>query len=474
MLRAALYSRVSKDKSESRSVAEQNQAGRDAARENGWTLAAEYAETVSASRYTRRERPEWNRLQSDISAGRYGVVILWESSRGSRRLTNWSAFLDSCRQTGTKVHVVSQGVTYDLSKPQDWRVLASEGISSVTESDMTSLRMKRVYINAVAEGRPLGRIPHGYARRYDPATRAAEQYPDDHAPLVAEVVGRIAASEAISRIVADLAARGIVSPTGRPRWSRSSVIGLVSVTYLGMRRGPDGALINANWPAIVAEDVYWAAVAVLADPARKRQADGRGGIRPGRVRWLLSYVATCAKCGAPLNVQMRRVPMYRCSSSAGGCAYAPVEWLDWLVSAAIVAWCSRPAIFEVLTAVDSSESVSARGEAQSERERLASFEAQAVAGSISAESFAVIARGIERRITELEKVANEAGVSPALRDLLRDAEQSDDRARVIGAMWESMPLAVRRSVVRTLCDVTLAPAGEHAADSPWRVRMHWR
>jgi site-specific DNA recombinase len=472
VIRAALYARVSKG-NDGRSVSEQNEAGRIAAREHGWNLAAEYAESVSASRYTRRARPEWDRLQADISAGRFGAVILWESSRGSRRLTNWSAFLDSCRAAGTLIHVVSQGTTYDLGKPQDWKSLAGEGIDNVSESDKTSLRVKRAYAAAYTEGRPMGRTPYGYLRRYDPVTKAATQLPDANAPLVAEVIGRIAASEAISRIVASLAARGVLSPTGRPRWSRSSVIGLVSVTYIGKRRVA-GALVDAGWEPLVSEETYWAAVRVLADPARKAQADGRGGIRPGRARWLLSYLAHCGKCGAPLNVQMRRVPFYRCSSSAGGCAYAPVEWLDWLVSAAIVAWCARPPIFAVLTASDDSESVSARGEAQSERERLAGFERAAVAGEISAESFATIARGIEARIAELERRAESAGVSPALRDLLRDAEQSDDRAAIIGQMWESMPLAVRRSVVRTLCDVTLAPAGEHAADSPYRVRMNWR
>jgi hypothetical protein len=41
-------------------------------------------------------------------------------------------------------------------------------------------------------------------------------------------------------------------------------------------------------------------------------------------------------------------------------------------------------------------------------------------------------------------------------------------------MQESMPLAARRKVVSTLADVTLAPAGEFGADSPYRVRMRFR
>jgi site-specific DNA recombinase len=476
VLRAALYARVSDDKGgQSRSVEEQNAAGRLAAAEHGWTLT-EYAESGSASRYTTRVRPEWGRLQDDVRAGRLDVVCLWEPSRGGRELEAWAAFLNIARAAGCQVYVTSHHQLYDLHRARDWRSLAEDGVDSAYESDKTSLRVRRAYANAYAAGRPMGRAAYGYLRRYGPH-REPEQYPDpETAPIVREIIGRIAASEAISAIVAHLFARGIVSPTGQPRWARNSVIRLVKdgLVYIAKRRGADGTLLDADWEPLVPSDVYWAAVRVLADPARKAQADRRGGVRPGAARWMCSYIARCA-CGAPLNVVSRKAgPVYRCSTSGAGCASAPVDWLDWLVSAAIVAWCSKPPIFAELTRVDDDGAASARGEAAAERERLAGLEAQCAAGEISGASFARMASLIEDRLAELEKAA-ESGTSPVLRQLLSGAESNNEnRENIIRSCFETMSLSAKRRVISTLCEISLSPAGEFAADNPWRVSIRWR
>jgi DNA invertase Pin-like site-specific DNA recombinase len=488
--RAGLYQRVSDDKAgQSRSVAQQDAAGQAAASRYGWKVVKIYSEagSASASRYARRDRPKWEQLRSDVRAGRLDIVILWEPSRGSRKLADWSEFLDDCRAAHCKVYVTAYDHLYDLENARDWRSLAEDGIDSGFESEKNSLRSKRGHAGAVAEGKPMGRIPYGYARRYDPVTRQAEQYPNpDTAPVVREVIGRIAASEPVSKIVAGLSGRGIPSPTGRERWARSSVTALVlnGVVYIGKRRHNGGPLLDGNWPALVDEDVYWAAVNVLRDPARKSAADGRGGVRPGAAKWLLSYVARCGKCGAPLNVTSRivrreRVHYYRCSSSRGGCAVAPVEWMDSLVTAAIVRWCARPGVYEAITGGDDREAVAAREEAAAERARLADFEAQAVAGSIRPESFARIAAGIEGRIAELEQRATHLTAPPALRDLLaatpRDAGR-EAREADIADRWAEMPLASRRHVVSVLAKPTLRPSGRKPGVvlDEFRVSMNLR
>ena len=38
----------------------------------------------SASRFATRERKDWARLLADLAAGRFGVLMLWEASRGDR------------------------------------------------------------------------------------------------------------------------------------------------------------------------------------------------------------------------------------------------------------------------------------------------------------------------------------------------------------------------------------------------------
>ena len=187
---------------------------------------------------------------------------MWETSRGGRELELWARALNLCRETGTLIYITSQDTVYDTSKSQDWKSIAGEGIDNVMESERLSLRVKRAYSAAYAAGKPMGRTPWGFSRSYT-ATREPEQHPHpDRAPLVAEIIGRIAKSEPIARISDDLFARGIASPSGQPRWTRISIVSLVSPAYLGKRR-VNGQLVDANWPALISEDLYFSARRVL-------------------------------------------------------------------------------------------------------------------------------------------------------------------------------------------------------------------
>jgi hypothetical protein len=411
------------------------------------------------------------------------VVVLYEPSRGDRKLTGWSQFLDECRARSVKVHITSHRHTYDLSNARDWRTLADEGVSSAYESEQTSMRIRRDMADAAARGIPHGRLAYGYMRRYDPDTRAVQQLPDPRTgPIAAEIITRIAGGDSVTAIQRDRVSRGIPSPTGGERWARSTICRMVleGACYIGKRRHNGGALLDGNWPALVDESVYWRAVAVLSDPARKTLADGRGGIRPGAAKWLLSFIASCAKCGAPLSVTRRTrggkvIPHYRCSSSAGGCAVCPVEFMDHCVTEAVFHWITNaPGVWEGLMAPDDSDASAARDELAAERNRLDQFEREAIDGRISPDSFARIARGIEARIAELEQLSVNRPTNPALRDLLAPGNRPDLLRRV----WDGMPLTARRSVLRTLFAepgyIRLAPAASHArALDPSRIKLRF-
>jgi DNA invertase Pin-like site-specific DNA recombinase len=499
--RAGIYDRVSDDQGgRSRSTEQQGTDNQTAADSEGWSVVARYQEPDrSASRFARKPRPEWDRLLADVKAGRLDAVVLWEPSRGDRKLTGWSGFLDLCRERGVLVHVTSHRHTYDLTNARDWRSLAEDGVDSAWESEKTSLRIRRDMADAAARGIPHGRLAYGYSRRYDPVTRelVAQEPHSEQAPVVREIIGRIAAGEAISVLVSDLTARGVPTPTGGSRWARSTVqrIVLAGVCYIGKRRHNGSPLLDGNWPALVDKETYWRAVAVLSDPARKKAADRRGGIRPGAAKWLLSYVARCGKCGAPLSVQYREsaypfsmqyrmrdgkreVPFYRCSSSAGGCAVAPVEWLDGVVAGEIVRYLAEPGRYK--PEGSDKEAQRYRDEAAAERARLAEFEAEAKAGRISAASFARIAGGIEERIGELDARANEASADSAVSPLLA-ARGNDPRALTAHrrlhmlVRWEEMPLAAQRRAVRVLAEPTLAPTGRGGDPlSPNRLSMNFK
>ena len=203
--------------------------------------------------------------------------MLWESSRGDRKLATWAAFLDACRETNTRIYVTSQARLFDMRNGYDWKELAGQGVDSAFEPEKTSLRTRRGVNDAAEAGIPYGRIPYGYARTYtrEPgrARPLPHQYPHpDEAPVVREVITRIAQGEAVNRVERDLYARGIFRRDGR-RWARASIVRMVleGVVYIGKRRHNGGPLLAGDWPPLVDEEVYWPA-AVLRDPARKTQA----------------------------------------------------------------------------------------------------------------------------------------------------------------------------------------------------------
>ena len=134
------------------------------------------------------------------------------------------------------------------------------------------MRIRRDLADAAQRGRPHGRKAYGYDREYDVRTgKLDRQVPHpEQAPVVVEIITRIAGGDAVAAIWRDLNERGVPGPTGG-RWSRSTITHLVldGVVYICKRRHNGGPLLDGDWPAIVDEDVYWRAVAVLSDPKRK-------------------------------------------------------------------------------------------------------------------------------------------------------------------------------------------------------------
>lgn len=458
---SAIYQRVSDGTD--KSVEQQNHRNEAAARERGWSSTS-YSDAVSASRFARRPRPEWERLVSDVRAGMYRYVVLWESSRGDRKLSTWATFLDACRETDTRIYVTSHDRLYSMRNASDWKALANDGIDSAYESEKTSLRVRRDLADAALRGEPHGRIPYGYTRRYERVDGRPKplpiQYPHPtEAPIAREIITRIASQDSVSGILYDLRTRGIARRDGKP-WANSSLVAMVlnGVVYIGKRRHNGGELLPGNWPPLVDEDVYWAAVAVLRDPARKTAATTRGGIRPGAARWLLSHIATCSVCGYPLGQQQRpykgeKVPFYRCNNPRASHCFAPVEWMDWLVGEAVVRWCAQPLVYATITEGSDREALAARDEVAAERHRLAEFEAQAIAGTLSATAYARIASGIEARIADLDAKATQTGAPAELNGLL------GGRTEDIAERWLAMPLLAQRSVIRKIAAPTLAPTG---------------
>jgi DNA invertase Pin-like site-specific DNA recombinase len=453
-IKATEYLRVSKDASgRLRSVDEQDTENRQAAAAAGWTLTDPYVENgaASASRYARHRRAGFDKLVGDLEAGRFAaeVLILWEPSRGSRRLSEWARFLELLEERGVRLHVTSHGRTYDLANARDRRSLHEDGTDSAYESDKVSMRARRAQAAQAAAGRPNGVVPFGYQRRYDEVTRrlVAQEPEPAEAKIVRELFDRIGAGHSFRSIAADFEQRGVRSRSGKvfsPQHLRSLA---TKRSYVGQRvhrpREGEAAVTEAVWPPIVPRALWLGVQRRLAEPGRQ----GRAAARPGRAKHLLSMIARCDPCGGPLAVTYRKdrgpVEQYYCRDK--GCVRVSKAELDTLAEVAIVGYLSRPDNVERLVADDSNDVAltAARDEIAQVRAELDDLADQVGCGDISATLAARAEPAILERLRAAEVREAELSTPSQLRGLISPGKD-------VARRWKAAPMSTKRTVAKML------------------------
>jgi DNA invertase Pin-like site-specific DNA recombinase len=445
---AHLYLRVSTIKQKSN--ADQDAENRAAAEKHGWPIGHVYADVGSASRYGKKTRDGFEKLLADLRAGvfaRGDVLILWESSRGSRETEEWAKLLNLLAKSGVLVHVTSHGRTYDPAKPRDRRSLDEDGVDSAYESGKTSDRVRRAAAANAAAGRPYGGpTPYGYVRVYDPKTGVlAGQEPDpERAPVIQELFDRIEKGHSLRSIALDFEARGIVSRAGKPISARQLRDFALQAAYAGLRKSETtGQTVKAIWPAIVSSRQYHAVYSILTDPARSTR-------RPGSGKWLLSLIALCAVCAASgaresfMTVQYRGTKAkYKCQNV--GHVTIDREELDGIAEEAILSYVNRPDIREQLAAAWGRENErleQIRGDLARARAELRELAAGVGAGKVTFEFGAMAEPGIKRRIAKLEAQENELSTPAVLRGLVG--------VGLTLAQWRDKPMSTRREAARLL------------------------
>jgi site-specific DNA recombinase len=212
------YLRVSLDRSgRQRSITEQHEDNAAAVADHGWTLGKPYRDTGSASRYASKARGGYGALVDDLGRNRFSadVLVLWESSRGSRTVGEWVTLVELCEQRSVSIFVTSHARTYDPANARDRRSLLEDAVDAEYESAKTSGRARRAALADAAAGKPHGPIPFGYRRVYE-AKRFARQEPEPaEAAVIRELFSRVRAGHSLREIARDFAARGISSRTGK-------------------------------------------------------------------------------------------------------------------------------------------------------------------------------------------------------------------------------------------------------------------
>lgn len=460
-VRAAIYDRVSIDRRQGRSVAEQSVENRAVCAEHGWSIVAEHKDNDrSASRHARRVRESWPLVLADIESGRVDVLVLWESSRGDRELESWARLLNTCRRLGLLIHITSHDRTYDVRKARDWKTLAEEGVANAYASEETSLRIKRSKAAAAAAGRPPGKRPFGYRREYDSDTGELlrQIINEEQAELIREAARRILAGETTHTVAQDFNARGIPTPRGGRAWDLSQVKRIVTLPVYAGKRVHRGEVVgDGQWPAILDELTYYACVSKLSDPARRTH-------RETAVTHLLSGIAVGA-CGGRTVVQKNRSFLaYLCVGDF--CVSRKEAWVDAYVVGAATGFLARADAVDLLADGQVAETAKA---AQVETERLRgelnAHYTHAAAGQLSPGGLVRMEALLLPQIKAAERRARSVSVAPLLRQVARPD---------IAETWDDLPLTARREVIRSLVTVRILPARRGARSfDPATVEVRW-
>lgn len=439
-----------------RSTDEQHTENVEATEEQGWTLGEPYEDSdFSASRFARKARPDYAKLISDLETGRFGagVLILWESSRGSRRTGEWVTLIELCEDQGVKIWVTTHGRLYDPANHRDRKSLLEDAIGSEYASAETSKRVRRATRAAATAGRPHGRTPYGYTRVYGPhpdtgkVVLLSQEIEESEAPNVRELFERLDNAHSLKAIERDWKERWIRRRDGglfTPQHLRKLAL---NPAYAGLRlfspgRTPGknetpGTLIEASWSALVPRDLF--------DRVERRlNAEERKTSRGGAAKHFLSLIAVCDVCGGPLAA--KNLPAgWRYVCTQKGCVKVPMSELDSLTEEEILVYLERDDVYRFLESADGDtdeELREVRAALAAVMSELEELQETLDRGEISAQMAGRSEVSKLQRKDQLEAQERELSAPAGLGPI---APGEDVRVR-----WDDAPMSAKRETARAL------------------------
>lgn len=424
---------------------------------------------LAASENATKVRDDWVRMNADIAAGRYKLIILWDCSRGSRDLGDWVVFLKLLRDQSVLVHLITHDRTYDPRNHRDWKILVQEGVEAHSQASMISDNVKRGNKRARQKGRPHGHAPFGWRRVYDPESgKMITQEPvEEEQPQLTEMFVALVSGKKRISIAKDLNLR-IKLPEGHPDrafptrtgglWRHDNVGSLLlSPTHIGkLRDHESGDLVEGNWEGTIPEDLWWAAQAILSE--KKPHATA--------LKYLLTNIARCGVCGSWMAVQGRKGrPVLACrgvndrgSLDGRGQGHTTIrmDWVDEFVIDFVLRGLSDAKLLRAV-AEDAGEkrqeALTAAKRMKAELEEMWS-KVEAREPGYKHDRVAALEAKWEPEIQQLEQEAA-AGlgtgrmVALELASLLEESGATgDDVIELLRDAWDETPLDGRREVVR--------------------------
>ena len=373
MTGVAIYARVSSARQKKdQTIGSQTAALRARAGQLGAELPGEWVFEDEGHSGATLVRPALERLRDVVAGVGVDVVLCYSPDRLARKFAYQALLIEEFARAGTKVEFI-KGPRGD--SPEDQLMVQFQGMFAEYEKAQLMERYRRGKAYRAKSGsvNVLGGAPFGYRYlRKTADSGAGYEIAEDQAVLVAEMFRRYADDGAsIADLARWLTSAGVPTCTGKSRWDRSVVWGMLrNPAYAGTavfgktqvlqespglnRRArlegrttprasrtidrPREEWIEIPVPAIVTAETFQRA-------ARRLEDNKRYAARNTRVPSLLQGLAACSACGygyyrTSTRTTNKKIYYYRCLGSddyryEGGrvCGNKPVraDYLDTVV-----------------------------------------------------------------------------------------------------------------------------------------------
>jgi len=411
-----------------------------------------------ASRWSKKDRPQFRELVALLATGIVDVVVTWEASRSNRDLAVYVQLRDLC--AGNGVLWCYNGRTFDLTDDDDRFATGMDALVAEREAGLTRKRVLRSVEARAGKGRPHGQLHDGYKIEYDPRTgKPVRRVLDpERAPIIREIVDRLLAGDSAYAIAASLNERGITTSRGKPWRGQNIVNRMRSPTIAGLRVHRGQVLdVEAQWPPIISLEEHNRLTTLLSDPRRKDNKEGGG------IRHLLTGIARCGVCEGPMRMisgyRLNGTRRVRYSCAERHCVMRAAELVDTMIERLIIARLSQPDVLVAIADVTrDTKAQQAAAEVARLRAKLVQARQLVDADRLSLESLADLEARTLPKIAEAERRARPQHVPGAVYEVA-----GPDAA----TRWAALPMTQRRAIVKALLEVRIhrtRPGNQHSFD----------
>lgn len=468
-MRAAIYLRISRDdEMNGLAIERQREDCMKVVTLRGWELTETYVDQgISASKRNVR-RPAYDQMQADYARGAFEAIVCYDLDRLTRQPRQLEDWIDLAESRGLAL-VTATGEA-DLTTDNGRLFARIKASVARAEVERKGARQRRANDQRAARG-----LPYAARRIYGYETDAVTERPDE-AEVVRGIYAEAIRGTSYRQIARDLNARGIRATHSKVgTWDQQNIRHMIRNRRYSGEIVHRGVWLPGSLPPMVDPEIAAQARALQADPAR------RVGPGPSR-RWLLSGLAKCGVCQAPL-AYMSTPAVYACTRRshdhsvrhvtvrAPAAEAAAIRGLaDVLVDdgpALLAATTSTP-LAETLAALERNEAAAVatardRDEgllsAQAAHRRLTALRDERTALERRV-STARLKQSAVRRLVALAEVPALAGVDP-IRDAL-------DAAARIEAAFRTLPFDQQREAMLAAVYITIIPSQRGMRRAIWR------